>query len=66
MSLGCAILLAWMDKRNEKFTKPKGAQQSNEVIRITDVKDFPASFWMISIVGVAYYGAVFPFIALGK
>ncbi|KAK6622972.1 hypothetical protein RUM43_008824 [Polyplax serrata] len=66
MSLVCAAVLAWMDKRNEKYTKSKSNSQPTEAIRITDVKDFPPSFWMISIVCVAYYGAVLPFIALGK
>lgn len=65
MSLVCAILLAWMDKRTEKLTKPKSTQPT-EVIRITDVKDFPGVFWLISVVCFAYYGAVMPFIALGK
>ncbi|EEB18317.1 transport protein, putative [Pediculus humanus corporis] len=65
LSLICAIILAWMDKRNEKFSKPKSTQET-ELIKITDVKDFPGSFWMISVVCISYYSAVLPFIALGK
>jgi hypothetical protein len=64
MSLICALLLAFMDKRAERILKRKTAQ--DEVVRLMDVKDFPAIFWLISIVCVAYYVAVFPFIALGK
>ncbi|XP_067006714.2 lysosomal dipeptide transporter MFSD1 [Anabrus simplex] len=65
MSLVCALILAYMDKRAERILKRKPAQDG-EVVHITDVKDFPAIFWMISIVCVAYYVAIFPFIALGK
>lgn len=36
-----------------------------EVIRLSDVKDFPATLWLIFIICVAYYVAIFPFIALG-
>ena len=38
---------------------------SGEVIKFTDVKDFPLSFWLLSIICVAYYVTVFPFIGLG-
>lgn len=36
-----------------------------EVIHLSDVKDFPATLWLIFIICVAYYVAIFPFIALG-
>jgi hypothetical protein len=54
-----------MDKRAERILKRKTAQEG-EVVRLTDIKDFSATFWLISVVCVAYYVAVFPFIALGK
>lgn len=65
MSLICALLLAFMDKRAERILKRK-TDQDGEVVRLTDVKDFPAIFWLLSVVCVTYYVAVFPFIALGK
>lgn len=65
VSLICALLLAFMDKRAERILKRKTAQDG-EVVRLTDVKDFPAIFWLIALVCVSYYVAVFPFIALGK
>lgn len=37
-----------------------------EVIKLTDVKDFPFSLWLIFIICVAYYVAIFPFIGLGQ
>lgn len=65
MSLVCGIILGIMDKRAERILKRKIADDG-EVVHITDVKDFPLIFWMVSIVCVAYYVAIFPFIALGK
>ena len=38
---------------------------AGEVIRLSDVKDFPLNLWLIFIICVAYYVAIFPFIALG-
>ncbi len=38
---------------------------AGEVIRFTDVKDFPLAFWLLSIICVAYYVTIFPFIGLG-
>jgi hypothetical protein len=65
MSLLCAVFLAFMDKRAERMLKRKTAQEG-EVVHLTDVKDFPAVFWLISVVCVAHCVAVFLLIALGK
>jgi len=65
MSFVCTLILAYMDKRAERVLNRK-ENQSNEVVRLTDIMDFPASFWMIAIICVSYYVAIFPFIALGK
>jgi hypothetical protein len=54
-----------MDKRAEKILKRKIADEG-QVVRLTDIKDFPVIFWLVSVICVAYYMAVFPFIALGK
>jgi len=37
----------------------------DEVIHVRDVKDFGFKFWLLCIICVAYYVAVFPFIGLG-
>ncbi|XP_060053565.1 major facilitator superfamily domain-containing protein 1 isoform X3 [Erinaceus europaeus] len=37
-----------------------------EVIKLTDVKDFSLPLWLIFLICVCYYVAVFPFIGLGK
>jgi hypothetical protein len=39
---------------------------SEEVVRLSDIRHFPTSFWLVAMVCVSYYLAIFPFIALGK
>jgi len=39
---------------------------TEEKVKFTDVKTFPAQLWLIFIICVGYNGAVFPFIDLGK
>ncbi|XP_022183884.1 major facilitator superfamily domain-containing protein 1 [Nilaparvata lugens] len=65
MSMLCAIILGWMDKRAEKALK-RNENKSDEVVHLTDVKDFTFVFWLIAAICVLYYVAIFPFIALGK
>ena len=43
-----------------------GCVSTGEVIKLTDVKDFPLSLWLIFIICVGYYVAIFPFIGLGQ
>ncbi|XP_012262460.2 major facilitator superfamily domain-containing protein 1-like [Athalia rosae] len=64
-SLICAIILGLMDKRAERLLR-RGEGQQPEVVRLTDVKDFKGVFWMVTAVCIAYYVAIFPFVALGK
>ncbi|KAJ8313236.1 hypothetical protein KUTeg_009213 [Tegillarca granosa] len=64
LSLFCAFALGYFDKRADKILK-RDFVNTEEVIRITDVKDFPASIWLLCVICVAYYVAVFPFIGLG-
>ena len=35
-------------------------------VKLSDIRDFPPSFWLLSIVCLAYYVAIFPFISLGQ
>ncbi|XP_020611830.1 major facilitator superfamily domain-containing protein 1-like [Orbicella faveolata] len=63
-SLGCGLMLGFLDKRAARILKKEDGQ-TGEVIRLQDVKDFPATLWLIFIICVAYYVAIFPFIALG-
>ncbi len=64
MSLLSGLILGYLDKRANRILKKTG--QAGEVIRFSDVKDFPATFWLMSVICVAYYCAIFPFIGLGQ
>ncbi|XP_061638264.1 major facilitator superfamily domain-containing protein 1 isoform X2 [Phyllopteryx taeniolatus] len=64
-SLICALVLAFLDKRAEKILQ-KDQGKTGEVIQLTDVKDFPLPLWIIFIICVSYYVAIFPFIGLGQ
>ncbi|KAM3874916.1 lysosomal dipeptide transporter MFSD1 isoform 2-T2 [Diretmus argenteus] len=64
-SLSCALVLAFLDKRAEKILH-KEQGKTGEVIKLTDVKDFPFVLWLIFIICVGYYVAIFPFIGLGQ
>uniref|UniRef100_A0A673BKS4 Lysosomal dipeptide transporter MFSD1 n=1 Tax=Sphaeramia orbicularis TaxID=375764 RepID=A0A673BKS4_9TELE len=64
-SLLCALVLGLLDRRAEKILhKEQGS--TGDVIKLTDVKDFPVSLWLIFIICVCYYVAIFPFIGLGQ
>lgn len=64
-SLMCALVLGFLDKRAERILN-KEEGKTGEVIKLTDVKDFPLSLWLIFIICVGYYVAIFPFIGLGQ
>ncbi|XP_047130283.1 major facilitator superfamily domain-containing protein 1 isoform X1 [Hydra vulgaris] len=64
LSLISALVMAYFDKRAARLLNKSNAK-TGEVIRLTDVKDFPLSVWLIFLICVAYYVAVFPFISLG-
>ncbi|XP_029026800.1 major facilitator superfamily domain-containing protein 1 isoform X2 [Betta splendens] len=64
-SLLCALVLAVLDKRAEKILH-KEEGKTGEKIQLKDVKDFPFPLWLIFIICVGYYVAIFPFIGLGQ
>ncbi|XP_076658606.1 lysosomal dipeptide transporter MFSD1 [Halictus rubicundus] len=64
-SMICACVLGAMDKRAERLLR-RGEGQEQEVVSLTDVKDFKPMFWLITLICIAYYISIFPFIALGK
>lgn len=65
MSFVCALALGWMDKRAERMLQ-RNTASGGEVAKLSDVRTFRITFWMVSVICVAYYVAIFPFIALGK
>nr|XP_055051865.1 major facilitator superfamily domain-containing protein 1 isoform X1 [Misgurnus anguillicaudatus] len=64
-SLICSLVLGFLDRRAERILH-KEQGKTGEVIKLTDVKDFPLSLWLIFIICVGYYVAIFPFIGLGQ
>lgn len=64
LSLIAALFMAYFDKRASRILHKDDAK-TGEVIHLRDLKDFPLSAWLIFIICVTYYVAVFPFIGLG-
>lgn len=65
MSMICACMLGLMDKRAERLLR-RGEGQEPQIVSLKDVKDFKLIFWLLALICIAYYVAIFPFIALGK
>ncbi|XP_023333048.1 major facilitator superfamily domain-containing protein 1 isoform X2 [Eurytemora carolleeae] len=65
-SFFCSVILAWMDKRRNEILNIVEPGDSGEVVKITDVKDFPLSFWFLCLACLSYYGVIFPFVSLAK
>ncbi|CAG9784352.1 unnamed protein product [Diatraea saccharalis] len=66
VSLICGLLLGWMDHRAEKILGRREEHANEEPFHLTDIFHFKSTFWLVSVICVAYYLAIFPFIALGK
>ncbi|XP_065079070.1 major facilitator superfamily domain-containing protein 1-like isoform X2 [Ochlerotatus camptorhynchus] len=66
MSMLCALILGWMDKRAARILRRNDNPPNGEVAKLSDIRTFKTSFWMVTVICVAYYVAIFPFIALGK
>ncbi|EDO35229.1 predicted protein, partial [Nematostella vectensis] len=60
----CGICVGVLDKRSARILQ-KDEGKTGEMIQLRDVKDFPLSLWLIFLICVAYYVAVFPFVGLG-
>lgn len=63
-SVVCSLILAFFDKRAEKLLN-REANGTGETVNIRDVLQFPFDFWMLCVVCVTYYVAIFPFISFG-
>ncbi|OQR73863.1 major facilitator superfamily domain-containing protein 1-like [Tropilaelaps mercedesae] len=64
-SLICALILAIFDKRAERILNREG-NTTGETVNIRDVMYFPVNFWILCIICVTYYVAIFPFISFGS
>lgn len=65
LSMLCALIIGCLDKRAEKLLR-RNETVNQEKVQLRDIKDFPLTFWLLSLICVAYYVAIFPFIALAK
>lgn len=65
ISMLCSLILGCLDKRAERVLR-RNEGASGDMVRLKDIKDFGLNFWLITIICVAYYVAIFPFIGLGK
>lgn len=54
-----------MDKRAERILQ-RNTNPTGEIAKLSDIVTFKVTFWMVSVICVAYYVAIFPFIAMGK
>jgi Na+/melibiose symporter-like transporter len=64
-SLVCAAILALLDIRRNKHI-PSEPVKAGDTIKLQDALKFPLSLWLVFIICVTFYCAVFPFISLGK
>ncbi|XP_047495102.1 major facilitator superfamily domain-containing protein 1-like isoform X1 [Penaeus chinensis] len=64
-SLICAGVLGLLDKRRSKVLRLNSAE-SGEKVQLRDIFTFPLSFWLLCVICVSYYVAIFPFIGLAK
>lgn len=65
ISMFCALVLGCLDKRAEN-TFRRSESASTEVVKLRDIIGVDCMFWLISVICVSYYVAIFPFIGLGK
>ncbi|KAL1124000.1 hypothetical protein AAG570_001770 [Ranatra chinensis] len=65
VSFICSLSLAYLDKKVKSNSDDENKGE-DEVAKLSDLKDFSAAFWLITVICVSYYVAIFPFIALGK
>lgn len=66
LSFICALVLGALDKRAERLLKKESERDAGETVQLRDIATFPATFWLLSLVCLSYYVAIFPFISLGQ
>lgn len=64
-SMVCGLILSFLDKRCERIVGRAEVQHAEE-FRLLDIKDFKATFWLVTVICVTYYVTVFPFISIAK
>ena len=68
MSLCCAVILFFLDRRAQIMVRDPKRKKSKEdpPIRFDDILALPATYWIVCITCLSYYVAVFPFVSLGQ
>lgn len=66
LSLLCGLILGALDLRAERILRRVDAHSEEGPAKLSDVRHFKAVFWLLTLICVSYYMAIFPFIALGK
>jgi len=64
-SLVCATILSLLDIRRTRLV-PQEPVKAGDEIKLTDALKFPFTLWIVFVICVCFYCAVFPFISLGK
>jgi len=65
LSFLSSLVLGWLDYRREKGGDTKEHEEEPEV-SLSQVREFPATFWTLCLATLAYYGSIFPFVSLAQ
>jgi nitrate/nitrite transporter NarK len=63
-SLACALLTNWFDYKadQDEGIAEKQVLDESDQVRISDVKTFPLSYWLLLIICLCIYSSFFPFL----
>jgi len=64
-SLVAGCVLAILDKYGERKLK-LGNDTQPDPVRISDVRKFPAAYWVVLLLTTAFYGAIYPFLSFAS
>ena len=68
-SLFCATVLLFLDRHGKKVLQRKereGQVSCKDLAEIAEVRHFPLQMWLICIICVTYYVAIFPFVSIAQ
>jgi len=65
LALLAGVLLVILDYYGEKRVKTK-RRKTGDVIRFSDIKQFPKAYWSIVGIGISFFCVIFPFISFAS